>query len=297
MSAQPQKWLVGLDLGPRSDGAIRYAAWLARTCGATLIGAHVMAEEYLRIALRYHHLGDLEAKAMDAARGLVSQASAADVISDIIVGRGKTIEEQLQQLREQHGCTGVIVGRNAPREGHHALRLGQVARRLLRSLQSPVIVVPPDWSEHDLGSGPILAGCSLDEDSELACAMARDLAVRTGRDLELVHIAPMPDHHSAQYLSDETLAAIRKEHLSEGEAALATWAKQHGYDDAATTVVLGTVSERLAALAAERQALAITVGSRRLSSFERWLLASCGTSLAAHAACPVLVAPPAVVRS
>ena len=57
-------------------------------------------------------------------------------------------------------------------------------------------------------------------------------------------------------------------------------------------VLQGGIADRLVHCASEQNALAIVSGSRRLSMFERWLLASTGSELAAHATCPVIVVPP-----
>jgi nucleotide-binding universal stress UspA family protein len=132
----------------------------------------------------------------------------------------------------------------------------------------------------------------MDEDGASAAAFAQDFATRFGRELVLARVAPLPEHHSAQYLPNETLAKIRGEHHNAADRELVTWAEQQGLGEMRRVVLQGGIVEELVELAAKEHALAIVSGSRRLTLFERWLLASTGSELAAHAQCPVIVVPP-----
>lgn len=294
MATSGKKWILGLDLGVRSTGALRFAAWMARHSaaegGERLVGVHVLEEAHLQAALRYHHLSELEANATTTARDELQKAGASDVLQLVHVVEGHTAEISLEAAAAFHHGYAMIIGRNAPRDSVNPLRLGRVARRLLRSLALPTVVVPPDLT--DAASGPVLLACSLDDDAIEAARFARDFAERFGRELVLVHVAAMPEHHSAQYLPPETLAKIRSEHQRNGERELAEWAVRHGLAEERRVVLQGGIADALVAYATQENALAIVGGSRRLSMFERWLLASTGSELAAHAACPVIVVPP-----
>ncbi len=293
-TAKPYKWIVGLDLGARSLGAITFARWMAEHGGDRSIGVHVLEEAALHTALRYHHLTELERMAKQAADDTLVRAGAKDAFESVHVVESKSAEQGLARVGTEQHADAFLVGRNAPREGVHAVRLGRVARHLLRTLPAPVLVVPPDVDASQIGSGPVLVACSASDDVLEACRFARAFAARFARPLELVYVGTMPDHHAAQYLPEETLAKMRDDHLAVGRAELSTWAATNGFGDAIQTVVLGSMRHRLAELAHERRALCIVTGSRRLSLVERWLLASAGSELAAHADCPVaVVAPPA----
>jgi nucleotide-binding universal stress UspA family protein len=288
-----KKWIVGLDLGKRSEGALRFATWMVRHSqagGERLVGIHVLEEAHLQAALRYHHLAEIEANAGQTARDIVAQLGAEDIL-DVHVVEGTNAETTLEHACAFHRGYALVIGRNALRDSVNPLRLGRVARRVLRSLDEPVMVVPPDLV--DAGSGAVILAASNEDDAGSAAAFALDFATRFGRELVLAHVAPMPDHHSAQYVPVETLAKIRSEHQIAGERELESWAQAHGLDSHRRVVLQGGVSEQLVDLAAREYALAIVTGSRRLSLFERWLLASTGSELAAHAACPVVVVPPA----
>jgi nucleotide-binding universal stress UspA family protein len=288
-----QKWIVGLDLRERSPGALRFGAWMAATGGDRIVALHVLEDDELHVALRWHHLDEVLAGARKAAETAIDAAGVRASLDAVDVLQGKTAEDALVAAREAQGATGIVIGRNAPREGVRAVRLGRVARRVLRALPAPVVVVPPDLDVASIGKGPVLLGCDLDDAGDTASSFARDFAQRFGRAVELVHIAPVPDAHGSQYLPLDTIAKIHEEHTRVAELRLAGWAAGHGLDAAARTVRLGSVSDGLVELARERDALAIVLGSRRLSTIERWLINSSGSDVASHATCPVAVVPPA----
>jgi nucleotide-binding universal stress UspA family protein len=286
------KWIVGLDLGARSVGALRFANWLASAGGDELVGVHVLEEAHLQAALRYHHLTELEGAAVTAAKGAIATAGANDSFYLIDVVEGRTAEESLAAAAVYRRATGIVIGRNASREGTSIVRLGRVARRVLRKLPTTVAVVPPDFDPTTSGRGPVVLACSLDDDAIAATAFARSFAERFGRALELVFVAPLPDEHAAQYVPLETLEKLRADTRTEAEAKLAAWAKTNGLDTATCVVKLGSKVDQITSHARARDAAVIVTGSRRLTGFERLLLASSGSELAAHATCPVIVVPP-----
>ncbi|HWB76647.1 MAG TPA: universal stress protein [Nannocystaceae bacterium] len=291
MTNVAKKWIVGLDLGERSQGALQFAAWMAQQGGDRLIALHVLEEDYLLSALRYHHLDEVQALARKAAEAAVDRAGARTAIASIEVLEGQTAEDSLVAARTYHRCDGIVIGRNAPRDGARIVRLGRVARRVLRALPSPVFVVPPDLGQ--IGAGPVIVGVDVEEEGSTAVEFARAFAERFGRPLELVAVSPVLDVHGAQYWPAETVAKIRADHARAAEQQLAAWASARNLANATRTVRLGSVAEELVSLARERDALTIVTGSRKLSMFDRWLLASTGSELAGHATCPVAIVPPA----
>jgi nucleotide-binding universal stress UspA family protein len=205
-------------------------------------------------------------------------------------------ERSLEAAREYHYAGALIVGRQAPREGHRLLRLGRVARRLLRSLQSPVIVVPPDFQAPG-GAGPIVVSTNLRDDAEEGTRFAADMAARLGRPLVVLHIVPFADDYGAHYIPAASRKKIAAENQVEGEAELKAWLARHGVSGAEGLVVQGGVVESILRVAKERDASLVVSGSRLLSALERLLLTSIGSELAASAPCPVAVVPPRVDRS
>jgi nucleotide-binding universal stress UspA family protein len=300
MSQRGMKWIVGLDLRRSSQGAIKFAAWLGRTStaqgGEHIVGIHVLEEAYLRAALRYHHLAELIAGASEAAQEVVARAGAEDRIAEIHVVQGGTAERSLEAARIYHHADAMIIGRYAKREGHSLLRLGRVARRIVRRLAMPVIVVPPDHDPSTASDGPIVASVDLGDEADEAVSFAAQLAQRLQRPLLLAHVASGPEDYGAHYIPQASLDRMTREHQRDGEDALEQWATTHGYGDAERVVVQGGVVDQLVDLAVQRNACMLVAGSRLLSTLERVLLTSVGSELAATAPCPVAIAPPATQR-
>jgi nucleotide-binding universal stress UspA family protein len=257
-----------------------------------LVGIHVLEEPHVRAASRYHALEELQSVAEEAAGSIIARAGAEQHFAELRVVQGQTANESLETARVDHRAHAIILGRHAAREGRYMTRLGRVARRVLRTLSSPVIVVPPDLdpAEQD---GPVVAACDLAAGAETGVSFAADMATRLGRPLLLLHVVPTPDDYGVHYLPEASLEQIRRENQEEGERALAEFAARENLDDAGRLVVQGGVTNRLVQVASERRACLITTGSRHLSGLERLLLTSIGSDLAGAATCAVAVVPPA----
>jgi nucleotide-binding universal stress UspA family protein len=284
------RWIVGLDLRPRSDGALRFAAWLARTApGADSFAlVHVLEEEHLRAVLRVHHLDEVTAAARDrAVRELARVEGAAGLGTPEIV-RGITADEALAEALARHGADALVVGRIAGREEPRVIRLGRVARRLLRHLPAPVVVVPPD-EDPAARAGPVVALTSLTDDAAEACRFAAAFAERVARPLFVAHVVPFVD---LPFLPGPTLDDLASQGRRAGEAALAAWIAAHGLLPAQSVVLQGGILEQAEELARERDALLVVAGSTRRSGLERLASPSIGAELAAIAPVPVAVVPP-----
>jgi len=285
------KWIVGLDLHPSGVGALRFAKWLAEASDDALVGIHVLEESYLRAALKYHHLDELVEGATTVARKALEDVGAAAAIESLGVLQGSTPSESLEAAHAHHAAEGLILGRQAKKEGRDIFRLGRVARRLLRRLPGPTFVIPPDYDPAG-ADGPVVAAVSLQEDCDASVAFALALSKRTSRPLVLLHVVPTPDDYAAHYLPEASLAKMREDNRSEAVAELESWAADRGCADAEKAVSLGGVVSQTVRFATERRATALVAGSRRLSTFERLLLTSIASELAAMATCPVAVVPP-----
>lgn len=296
MSTFANRWIVGLDLRPTGQGALVFARWLAaatRQGAPAFVGVHVLEEDHLRAALRYHHLDELIVGAREQAELMVKKADATGVLGELHVVQGMHAEESLEAARVYHHAEGLIVGRQAPREGHHLLRLGKVARRLLRRLPAPVVVVPPDWEPGAIpADGPVLCATNVGDGAVAAARFAAEMAARLARPLVLVNTVPVPEDYGAHYIPAASRAKIAAESQAQAERDLSAWVTELGIPGAEQIVRQGHCTEQLLGLARERHAALVVTGSRRLSTVERWLLTSVGSELAATSPCPVAVVPP-----
>jgi nucleotide-binding universal stress UspA family protein len=289
------KWIIGLDLRPRSRGALQLARWLAaatRERGADeFVAVHVLSEDHLRSALQLHHLDEVVDGARAAAQRALEEASCADLGAGLEVTRALTTPEGLEEARARHRADGILIGRAAPSGGTHLVRLGRVARRLLRHLPSPVVVAPPDLEAARLGAGPIAALSSLAEDSVEPCRLAAVLAERTARALTVAHVVRDPVSGSAPYLPRASLDRMGGEWLDEGRQGLDRWLAANGLQAGATAVLQGDVLDSALTLARDQDAAMLVVGARSLSGLDRVFSPSIGRELAALASLPVAVVP------
>lgn len=288
------EWLVGMDLTDRGQGALGYARWLAGVLparGDHFTGVHVLEESELRQLLRYHHLEDVEQNAARAAARVVAQAGAADVLSERRVICGRSAEQALHDLAHQPGVRALVIGRQARRGEKRVVRLGRVARRLLRTLPAPVVVVPPDLQPGGVGEGPVLFAASVDDDATGAAAFAKQIAADLGRPLSVVHVVPGDDYLAAEMVPAGVAGDFFRQLREDHERNLIAWMRAHGLGGVPHLVSEGSVVDRLADVAREERSPLVVVGSRGLGLGMRLFSSSVATDLAAASEVPVAVVP------
>ncbi|MCA9708993.1 MAG: universal stress protein, partial [Myxococcales bacterium] len=217
--------------------------------------------------------------------GLRSRVAAAELVF------GVSAEDVLAKRVGGVPDSVLVVGRRAPRGSTGFTRLGKVARRLVRTLPAPVVVVPPDF-EVERAPGPVVLATSLREDSEGTARFAARIARDWNRPLLVVNVIPgtagVPPRYLPEVARDEVVARGRLD----AEHGLAIWQRRHGLRDAESLVETGDSVDRLTGLAFERRASLIVVGSRQLSLRARVYRSSVGSDLAGSATVPVAVVPP-----
>jgi nucleotide-binding universal stress UspA family protein len=288
------KWTLGLDLREGAEGPLVFARWLlgqlAATGTPTLDPIHVIEQDQLGLLATADKREQVIALAEDAvARTLERSGNTAPLEGLRLVEVG-TPEDVLASAARD--ADGLILGRLAPRGKDRILRLGGVARRLLRRLVAPTFVVPPDLHPEQVGKGPIVLACDAHDDSVGAARYALRMADLLRRELILAHVVPMPYGWSVGYLPPESVKQIRADLRSGGERTLEHWATQHGITGLRGVVTEGIVAEELARLADSEDALMIVTGSRKLNALERLFVTSVGSELAASSSSPVVVVPP-----
>ncbi|MDC0669797.1 universal stress protein [Nannocystis radixulma] len=277
--ATARRWILGLDLGARSRGAVAFARWL-REAGEPVTSVHVL-ETWTRGYLRSDNFEQLQA-ALARATGEMGLASP----DDIRVVEADRAEVGLARAAE--GAAGLVIGRAAPTDGRALIRLGATARRILRGLPAPVIVVPPEWTV--AAAGPVLVATDLEDTSAGAVAFAQELAARHGRALALVHVGAALYNDFIDELDPRWLAA-REIYRADVVDAVREWAAERGLAGATRHVLYGDPPQAIARLAEACEAAIVVVGSRRLGTVARAFLSSTASTLASFAACPVAVVP------
>lgn len=292
------KWIVGLDLERRSTGALQLVKWLARECraadGERFIGVHVLEEEHLELVLRYHHLDQILASARAAAEEGLRHEGVHGLVREVEVLQGLDAADSLREAIASHGADALLVGRAAPGSaGVRIVRLGRVARRLLRRSTTPVAVVPPDVRADALGDGPLVALTRLDARSARTAAFATALAGRLGRPLALVYVIPPTVEQAAPYFPAEIGEQIAAEQRASGERALAAWIASSGISPQLTAVLQGNPVDASLSFAELHRSPLLVVGARPLRGVATVLASGTASVLASVARVPVVVVPSA----
>lgn len=281
------KWIVGLDLRPRSQGAIKTARWLHehRTEQARnrFYGVHVVPQTP-RVSEREDVMDELCERARASAEATLNEASAVSAFDRIEAVPGTPVQT-LAAAATYYDVDGLLIGRHGPRDGGTVVRLGTVARQLLRELPAAVMVVPPDHDPSAHPQGPVLVATDLAPDAAAAGRFGLRLAQDLGVDLLLVHV-PETGQLAAQ------LGATPHSPLVQDPEAFEEWVERYGLGGARTETSPGDPVEQTLKLAQAHDASVIVCGSRRLSLSDRVFQASTGSTLAAYARRPVVVVPP-----
>ena len=214
-------WVIGIDLRPGSYGALQFATWMVanavRRGAPASFPVHVLEEEHLRTMLRYHHLDEVVAGAREEAQRTLERHGRSRWIHDLQIVQALRAEESLDFARASAGAEAIIVGRAAGRSERRVVRLGRVARRLLRALPAPVVVVPPDLEAREVGPGPVVALTSLADDALDAVRFATVVARHMGRKLALVHVVRDPAEAGLPFMPATSLESVRLDEVRDGE--------------------------------------------------------------------------------
>ena len=295
MATHTSKWILGLDLREGAEGPLVFAGWLQTQLGAmesvVLEPIHVIEDNEISRLARADKREQVISLAEDAVTRTLARAGVTTGLSNA-VRLVKVGEPEDVLASAALGADGLIIGRLAPRDKGRLFRLGSVARRLLRTLPAPTLVVPPDLRHQQIGKGPIILACDLHEDSISATRFARRMADRLNRELVLAHVVRMPYTWSDGYLPPDVINQICVDMHAQGEAALERWAAKHGMTSLRRVVREGMAFDQLTYLARQEDALMLVAGSRKLKVSERIFVGSVGTELAASASCTVAVVPP-----
>lgn len=284
------RWIVGLDLRPASHGATELAAWLKHHApGHRMTGLHVVERKTLVNPLDDATTEQIELAAGTEANRLLEEANTRWAFDDIGITFGATAEENLETALLARHADGLIIGRAAPTGDDALVRLGRVARRMLRMLPAPTIVAPPELEQRHVADGPIVALTDMRADAVPAVRFAHAMAHATGRELVVAHVVswleqvvvylPQPTRDEA----DDTRARAERE--------LRAWLERNELTCDRAIVRTGQVLRECLRLAEDERACMLVCGSRNLSAAERLFIPSVGTELAAACSSPVAVVP------
>jgi nucleotide-binding universal stress UspA family protein len=273
------QWIVALGLDGHANGAARFASWVTDRATDHVHGVHVLRRsEHFALAER-------------ALAELAASTGTSELFDDLRVVDHADVLDALVEACAEHAADMLVLGRR-PRRTAMPVRLGRVARRVLRTLPGPVAVVPGEFEPARAGTGPVLVATDLGGDSAAACRCATRLARRIERSVVPVHVVADPHDWGIGVLTEAQVDAFADELRTAAEAGARAWCRDHRLGEAGVELRMGDVVDQLGRVAQERDAALVVLGSRRLGLVARLFSSSVGSALAATAPCPVVVVPP-----
>lgn len=277
-----ERWIVGIDLRPRSDGAVTLATWL-----------HAQAPEAIElVGIHVAEAGEGEedggARVRTATEQAVARARAAFVAVEVVAADDPATA--LATAQQARAARGLIIGRRANSEDAALNRLGSVARRLLRRLVAPTFVVPPDLALARLGAGPVVVAVTPDEASVGAVKIGQKLSAVLRRPLAFVTVVSTP----VDYIAPDRVHPVAEERAAQkmraADATTSAWLLEQGVHGQ-VFVRRGDTLSQIEVTATELAAPFVVCGSRLLGIAGRLFGLSVSSELAAVAGLPVLVVP------
>ncbi|WAS94898.1 universal stress protein [Nannocystis punicea] len=286
-------WIVGVDLRHRSDGAVRFGAWLREQTGGAieLVGVHAAPSAVVDQLDQFEGRVRVHERLKTEAELAMERAGVREAYAEVELVEAGEPAETLASARAGRSAVGMIVGRKAASDGRDLVRLGSVARRLLQRLVVPTFVVPPDLQIDQLRSGPLVVAVTPSDASSGAVEVGATLAKALGRPLVFVRVVSVPEEYTQIYWSTDALAQFKGQTIAAAKDRTAEWLADQGRSEPVVVRYGDTITEILA-VAAEQGAPFLVCGSRLLSRVERVIALSTSSELAARAAIPVLVVPP-----
>jgi nucleotide-binding universal stress UspA family protein len=290
--AELMRWVVGVDLRPHSHGAINFAAWLHaqdQTGQAEFEALHMVESDLFELPDAPPRAAVL-GRAKQATIAALTARNALEVFAHVDAIEADDVIDTLAAAGALATSTGLIIGRRAAESETRVVRLGKVARRLLRRLESPVFVVPPDLERAHIGDGPIVCAVDLNQQGVDVARFGERLGEAIGRPARLVHVIDHGDPIAVAYLPEVMWTDLHTRSRETGQAELNKWREEAGLT-AYTLLAHGQTVTQLISAARELDACMILCGSRQLSLAQRMWISSIGSTLAAAAHLPVGVIP------
>lgn len=283
------EWMIGLSEHADCRGALQVAKWLGAHRDAWGVrGVNVVVDEDDDVPPGHPSL-----RALESIAELVTKAGAAPSLEGIGFVAAASAEDGLREVAHADGIHGLVIGRSTRADEPAVIRLGRIARRLLRDCDAPLVIAGPEVDASVLESGPVLVGVGLTDHCAHATEWARWLASALGRPLQAVHVVPVPSVPGVDAGARSVVDHRVVEALETGEEDLRAWQADHGLEDVEAVAILGvSPARRLLAHALAVDACTIVCGARQLGLAERLVTNSVSTELARESRWPVAVVPP-----
>ncbi len=287
--------LVPTDFSENAQHAVDYAVALAKQCSAKLHLLHTpVVPTYLLMDLSYSPgpeavtriLNDSQ-EALDAQAAAIANAG----VEHFTAIREGTVHEVIRDYAKEHDVDLVVVGTHG-RTGVSKLMYGSVTERVIKTVHTPIIVVPPGG--HEKPPYDIVVSYDFSGPAKRAAEVARAIHDVFGGSLHLVHSyldvwGEYTDRGAVVgEAAEKRRAALRlglQEMLEEDAKELFSLAPE----SVQTHLVTGDPAEGVLAVAEDVGATLICAGTTGKSGIERLLIGSVARRLLHDSKVPLLL--------
>lgn len=282
--------VVPVDLSEPSLTALKFAALLAKSSRRGIEAVFAVSATRVRPsgqkpATAAGLVGELTA---EAKKGLLEALAALDKSVEVqgVVREGPAAEV-IEAYAKERGASLLVMGTHG-RTGVGRWVLGSVAERVIRTVDTPTLVVPAQYEE--VPGGPIVVAYDFSENSRRALEEAKKLANAMGSELHVLHVYADPWADRRAY-HEAKGHRIKSEDIR--ERALEVGMQKVLEDElagAATAVTRkGVADDVVVSYANEVGAAVVALGSTGKDGVERALLGSTAQRLFRTVQRPLLV--------
>jgi nucleotide-binding universal stress UspA family protein len=268
-TARLEKLLLSADGSKFSEGAVREAIDLAKTCSSKLFAVSVVEVNPEFEATAPSLVEKMEKEARQYLESVKSRASKEGVDCEILVHEGEEPFQYIIDEAAKKQVEMIIMGRRG-RTGLKRLMMGSVTAKVIGHAPCKVLVVPKD-AKLDLEK--ILVATDGSKYSEAASREAISIAKRSGGTLIVLSVAKKNENLPA---AKKSVDVVRK--IAEKEGIKVE-----------TLTLKGTPYEVIIKTAEKKNADVIVIGSHGRTGIERVLMGSVTERVIGHADCAVMV--------
>ncbi len=270
--AKMEKLLLASDGSEFSEGAIREAILLAKTCSSKLYVISVAEVLDIREFADDYPLAAVESLETALRKHLESVKEMAEkegIVCEIILSQGKEASKLIIDEAVKNNAELIIMGRHG-RTGITRIMMGSVTAKVIGDAPCKVLVVPR-FSRISLEK--ILVPTDGSIYSDLAVREAISIAKRIGSSLIALSVYKRDANFE---LAEATIGIVKELAEKEGVKVEALTLKGEPHE-----VIVNTVEKKNAGF--------MVVGSHGRSGIERLLMGSVTERVIGHAGCPILV--------
>lgn len=284
-TSRPEKLLLPTDGSEFSEGAIREAISLAKSCSSKLIAVSVIETnpEYETLAPQLVEKAEKEAR--QHLESVKARAEKEGVQCETIARHGDEPYKYIIDEAEKNKVSMIIMGRRG-RTGLKRLMMGSVTARVIGHAPCNVVVVP---RQAKLEFKSVLVATDGSKFSDAASAEAINIAKLCGAALTVISV--VPSEEAAIVHSEMHKGLIADKELHEGEKNVKKIKELAEKEGIKTTgfVYAGKPYEAILEAAKEKKADLIVIGSHGRTGLDRLLMGSVAERVIVLSSCAVLI--------